>query len=80
MAEWISVKERLPEKSGSYLVCYKTGVVKIITYFTGTIAPNHETWCEDGPGFYILINKVGYNISDSVTHWMPLPEPPKVLL
>ena len=66
--EWISVEERLPEKSGYYLICQKS-----------------PFWCEE------IIQTARWHISsqrfrgaqagcfmDDVTHWMPLPEPPKM--
>ena len=62
LPRWISVKERLPEKC-EFVLC-------IVRY--GEDAWNHEL------GF-VLINKwVHPGRSDgTVTHWMPLPEPPK---
>lgn len=60
---WISVKDRLPETSGYYLVCtltafYHTQCISKV-YFSGSI------WGS--------IRKRYTN----VTHWMSLPEPPE---
>lgn len=60
---WISVKDRLPEMSGYYLVCthntfYDTYCISKV-YFSG--------------GVWGSLRKRYTNI----THWMPLPEPPK---
>lgn len=67
---WISVKNRMPDKVGSYLVCVGTSV------FTANYMPAHCAYsqcveagfCSDLFGFTKLLN---------VTHWMPLPKPPK---
>ncbi len=63
MSEWISVKERLPKEEGAYL-----------------------TWDDEDPaiwGFYEgkWCHPASYSPLDPdcsvVTHWMPLPDPPK---
>lgn len=63
---WISVKDGLPDKNGQYLCWFgKNTVTKgaaIATYF--------EMW----KAFGSLESLVTY---PNVTHWMPLPEPPK---
>ncbi len=66
MAEWISVKDRLPSEAGQYLVAYHPCVwenvldeVRIgIDSFRGK-----NCWAQKK--------------YQRVTHWMPLPEPPK---
>lgn len=64
--KWISVKERLPEKSGYYL-CWM---------------PKYETMDK----VHYSAKHMAFNAFDttcipesviSVTHWRPLPEPPK---
>jgi len=60
---WISVEERLPEKSGHYLA--------VMNGKTGEAYYGHEShiWldpCEEWE-----------NWTRFVTHWMPLPQPPK---
>jgi hypothetical protein len=59
---WVSVKDRLPEKSGRYLVYAKEGERETHR----TIAPFHKA--------FHLSGRMAYW---KVTHWMPLPEPPK---
>ena len=58
--EWISVKDRLPEKWQNVLAVRSDGKIRF-DFICST-----GCWCED-------VNYVGY----SVTHWMPLPQPPK---
>lgn len=82
MNEWISVKDRLPEESGIYLV----NVHQEDEYRCGDLV--WEAWYNshnlvfppsDSIG-WVLLNEF-YQFSDSmrddITHWMPLPEPPK---
>ena len=59
--EWISVNDRLPEKEGEYITYTDKGEIHFDCF---CIYPNH------GTKFW-----VGGN--GKVTHWMPLPEPPK---
>ena len=72
--EWVSVEERLPEKHSEYIVCacdegepideriWGDTVVVCADYYDGAF-----TWYE---------GNTEYDISDIVTHWMSLPEPP----
>lgn len=60
---WISVKKRMPDIDETVL-CYsnKNGG----DYFIGYIGYRSGAWIEDG------VMHIG-----DVTHWMPLPKPPK---
>ena len=62
--EWIPVKDRLPKDWTDVLVLSRFGFLETAVY-TGT------------PGKW----RIGWNgdmlEADSITHWMPLPEPPK---
>ena len=73
--EWISVKDRLPEEDDNYIVTvcdegcsdgegiwYST-VVVVAEYYKGS-----WTWYEGSSE---------YSLEGIVTHWMPLPKPPK---
>lgn len=64
---WIPVEERLPEdRSNVLVVAYwheRWGV------YMGWCAPGYKKW-------YVHIG-IGDRNDVSVTHWMPLPEPPK---
>ena len=78
-SEWIPVTERLPEKDGEYLTCcsYDKWSQISILYFA---KDGCDIW---GGGFYGEENVFYYDYDgvyvsqDNVTHWMPLPEPPK---
>ena len=70
--KWISVKDRLPDVSDEFLdwsqhiVCLKNKAVIIMEYHT--LNGTHR-WFYQGVG--------EENKFNPVTHWMPLPEPPK---
>lgn len=59
---WISVEERLPEK-GDVVLAMWHGEMEFARY-----APHRLGW-------YNLATR--YDSPNAVTHWMPLPEPPK---
>ena len=77
MSEWISVKDMLPKETGRYLTVKKriapdelggnrTDIV-ILRFFVddGFKMPRHiPDWINEA-------------INEEVTHWMPLPLPPK---
>ena len=62
--EWISVDERLPEDWTDVLVLSRFGFLETAVY-TGTPGKWRAGWNGD------MLE------SDSITHWMPLPQPPK---
>ena len=75
--EWVSVDDRLPDKNGRYLAVKKriapdelggnrTDIV-IIRFFVddGFRMPTH------------IPDWINEEINEEVTHWMPLPQPPK---
>jgi hypothetical protein len=80
--EWIPVTERLPEDDGDYLVAKKI--------FNNSIRQDVLRFAKDGRKvdkydfqgewkniWYYYDSEYGYITVDSVTHWMPLPEPPE---
>ena len=62
---WISVKDRMPEKSGTYL-CYQPKAADICALNTVRWSTQHG-W---------MGKEVGSRI-EGIEYWMPLPEPPK---
>ena len=65
VAEWVSVKDRLPEKSGCYLAITIAGSILVLNYSNKYKMFN----CFDD------LEPNGNQLE--VTHWMPIPEPPK---
>ena len=72
---WISVQDRLPDKDGCYIVTACDEGCSCgdgIWYDTVVIEAEHYkgewSWNENG---------TEYDITDLVTHWMPMPNPPK---
>ena len=82
--EWISVKDRLPEKDGTYLVTTNS--------FGNRQSVKLRWFAKDGENvdaydlagqkdvWYLYDIECGYVSIKTVTHWMPLPEMPKVEL
>lgn len=65
---WISVKEKLPTRNYSTVIIYDPELIEgmAIAIF-------------DGRNFNAISNGVAGDIYKTVTHWMPLPEPPEEL-
>ena len=68
--EWVSVDERLPEESGDY---YDTVILSLKDGRTvaGCYRNNDKEWWGD------ITDGEYSNLTGEVTHWMPLPQPPK---
>ena len=62
--EWISVDDRLPEEDGYYLCCIKSSLFPDRIYID-------ILECDKGSF------EEGHIYTDTVTHWMSLPELPK---
>ena len=69
--EWISVKDRLPEKYGRYLAL-TPGYLKGFEQYDAWLIYYHPE-----SGFYDADPQWGDIPMDDITHWMPLPGPPK---
>lgn len=68
MSEWISVKDRLPDCKNFWYLIYVDGM--------STMA--FLDFDENGNSYWLCHNDNDKSDCwDSVTHWMPLPEPPK---
>ena len=66
---WIPVTERLPEKTGTYIVTTQPGAVTTSRFYEARSIPE-RMWREE----YDL--PANWQSNRKVTHWMPLPEPP----
>lgn len=85
MNEWISVKDRLPDKKGRYLCCSKSlgnfGRGIVISLFVLDLAEfDHWSFDEDKdhrPGWTVYESECGFVEDKGITHWMPLPELPE---
>lgn len=69
---WISVKDRLPEENQGWVTVYaaNTGWRWIVQ--PGFYNAKTKTWLSR-----FLADESNYATFDLVSHWMPLPEPPK---
>lgn len=80
---WIPVTERLPEENGRYLTLYSLKTKpcawrhKVYGFAKDLVEIDAYDFKERKPGFYGYDGEYGYYEDKDVTHWMPLPEPPK---
>ena len=79
--EWISVNDRLPEADGSYLVttdCFgRYQKINIRSFAKDGETVSKYDLAGEKNVWYRYDSEYGYVSTDSVTHWMPLPVPPK---
>jgi hypothetical protein len=79
--KWIPVSERLPEKDGKYQVYIDGHINKGIhhAYFAKDArkVDKFDFRCRWKNVWYGYDNEWGHYEVDAVTHWMPIPEPPK---
>lgn len=74
-SEWISVEERLPEPNEECLVSARVGdrvvidLGEIVQYWNGRTNEYGFMW--------MITNDWDEGEGCEITHWMPLPEPPK---
>lgn len=64
MSEWVKCSERLPDGRRTVLVWLKGGVLPII-------------WTWMGKNWAVNVTAEILGRHQDITHWMPLPEPPK---
>ena len=78
MSEWISVKDKLPNELDDVLI-YGPNIVITKAFLLKNIIDrvvHREVFYK--AGWMISDSEEGNSIdSEHVTHWMPLPEPPK---
>lgn len=82
MTEWISVKDRLPDKNGKYLCCVEGyGNYRYIAAYSFALnleeIDKYDFYNQQRCGWCGLDSEYGYYEHESVTHWMQLPELPK---
>lgn len=68
MDKWISIDEKLPDKEGYYVVFHQWYVRDANRNREFTVTTSDVTWYSELSGFG----------DDTVTHWLPLPEPPEI--
>lgn len=79
---WISVAERLPTESGTYLVNvhqendYRSSDCVLEAWYWA----DKPLFCPDSVGWHMLNEFYPYSdtMRDDITHWMPWPEPPEM--
>lgn len=79
MADWISVKKRLPDEEEKYYLCYVKGGYPCLCLWTDDRFGLRNVYINSEKKFggewgWSVHTKPKY---DEITHWMPLPEPPK---
>lgn len=81
MSEWISVMDQLPDlthyqpnwgRHSDMVLCWLCGICAIGSYHDRTTGPHKGM-----RGWDFVGNDVKHRPDQRVTHWMPLPEPPK---
>ena len=84
--EWISVKDRTPEEGVPVWVIESDYQGPIIMEYNYVVGEDHDfwAWCRvyDVPGYYKgkwHSDSAEHDDDYEVTHWMPLPEPPKCI-
>ena len=65
--EWISVEDRLPEPFVSVLACIPS---------EEPLPTVHESYIADHGAWVCILTAERYKTGE-VTHWMPMPQPPK---
>ena len=82
---WISVKDRLPDKVGTYLVNVheeyskddigESGDLVLLAWYQ----PNDLIYVPKSVGWSLLYEFYEFSdqMRDEITHWMPLPNPPE---
>lgn len=78
---WIPVSERLPDEDGKYLVFEQSGgrTVTSVLWFAKDArkVDRYDFRGRWKNAWYEYDSEWGHYTVDSVTHWMPLPQPPK---
>ena len=78
--EWISVKEKLPDKNGNYLCYIKSFYGNIMSIYSFALnlkkVDEYDFYGKKRCGWYNYDSEYGYYEVGDVAYWMPLPEAP----
>lgn len=74
MSEWISVEDRSPEEHKVVDAWNGDERLTNVEYYDNSFFSAEQQWDVDDCGFGRFSNTF---LEEGVTHWMPLPEPPK---
>ena len=78
---WIPVSERLPDADGNYIVFepgYIVPAIRVLSFAKdGRKVDKYDFDREWKNVWYRYDSEWGHITIDDVTHWMPLPQPPK---
>jgi hypothetical protein len=71
VSKWVSCKDKMPKDNELVLFCYvsENGVKSVHYGYHQTIKGLGSSWAKPSGGWQYA--------DDDVTHWQPLPEPPK---
>lgn len=79
--KWIPVTERLPEKDGKYLVhriiCNRIPIMSVVGFARNGKKVHEFDLRKHKNVWHDYDSETGYYPLTTVTHWMPLPNPPK---
>ena len=79
MSEWISVEDRLPSREGLEPdeVEYVLVSEQYFAAITGEKLGSYVSICGFGHDGWSKFDNFGYVRTENITHWMPMPRPPK---
>ena len=80
-SKWIPVTERLPEEDGKFLahriICGRVSIMSVVGFARNGKKVHEFDLRKHKNVWYDYDSEAGYYPLTTVTHWMPLPEPPK---
>lgn len=75
---WISVTERLPEDRQNCLCYSSLGTIRVLCFAKNLRQVDKYDFADKKrPGWFFNDSEWGYCEALGITHWMPLPAPPK---